>query len=267
MSIEATSSSSASSLKFPTGTILGNLAEEMDRTRKSLERHKQITVIRPLKETAVLLDQFGQEEQTALKEVTQAKENEKLWSYAHVTSSVIYASSSISYGAYLIAHGNEKGWNLVKVGGLLLVNTLMEFTGGWKLAAWLMSLGNETAETILNTALPFLATLSISIYTSQSFAKLSKEDHKFIKNLNWFMSWANMFVQAGQLYTSWIKGQAERQLIYIEGKIKGLQMGTDPITQLNESQTATGKSINDRFKNGIIKRIFNGTSALPQGAF
>lgn len=265
MAIEATSSSSASSVKFPTGTILGNLAEEMDKTRKSLERHKQITVLRPLKASGAELEHLTEQELAALTEVAHAKENQKLWSYAHVISSVLYASSSISYGAYLIAHGNDKGWNLVKAGGLLLGNTLMEFTGGWRLAAWLMSLGNETMETILNIAFPIVATLGISIYTSQSFAKLSKEDHQFMKNLNWVMSWVNMIVQAGHLYTSWIKGQAERQLIYIEGKITGVRMGIDPLTQLNESQTAISKSINDRIKNGI-KRIFNGTSALAQGA-
>ncbi|MBS0649094.1 MAG: hypothetical protein JSS10_07735 [Verrucomicrobia bacterium] len=265
MAIEATSSSSASSVKFPTGTILGNLAEEMDKTRKSLERHKQITVLRPLKENGALLDQYSQAELAALAEVAQARDNQNRWAYAHLFHSILYAISSISYGAYLIADGKKEGWNLVKAGVFLFGNTAMEFTGGWRLASRLLSFGNEMGEEVLSKLLPILTTFGISIYTSQSFTKLSEENRQFMENLNWLMSWINMIIQATQLYTSWVKGQAERRLISIESKITAVRMGIDPLTQLNESQTAISKSINDRIKNGI-KRIFNGTSALAQGA-
>lgn len=266
MSVEATSSSSAYPVKFPTGTILGTLAEEMDKTRKSLERHKQVTVIRPLKASGAELDHLTEQELAALTEVSQAKENQRLWSYGPFICSSVYALTSILYGAQLIANGDEKGWKLVKAGGFLLGNTLMEFTGGWRLVARLFSLGNETWETVLNIVLPIATTYGVSLYSSQVFSQLSEQDHHWIKKFDKYLGWATMITQASQIYPAWIKGRAQLRLTLIEGQIEALKLGINPITQLNESQTATAKSINDRIKNGI-KRIFNGTSAIPQGAF
>lgn len=238
----------------------------MDETRKSFERYKQISVIRPLKETGAELDQLTQQELATLAEVSQAKENERLWSYGPFVCSSVYALATIFYGAQLIANGDNKGWRLVKAGGFLLGNTVMEFTGGWRFAARLCSLGNETWENVLNIVLPIATTYGISLYSSPVFSQLSEEDHHWFKKFEKYFSWATMIVQASQIYPAWMKGQAQRQQTYIEGKITALKMGIQPNTQLNESQTASAKSINDRIKNGI-KRIFNGTSALPQGAF
>jgi len=265
MVVSAISSTPPPAAKFPPGTILGTLAEEMDKTRKSLERFKRITVTQPLKDVNVDLDLLTQEELKALTDVAQAKENQNLWSYGHLISSSLYASSSIMYGAYILANGEPQGKNLIKAGSLLLANTVMDFTGGWKAVARLCCLGNQTAETLLNIILPLAVTFSISLFSARTMAQLSSQDKKFMKNLDWLFSWINMSVQAVNIYTSWVKGKAERQLTYIQGKITATRMRIDPITLLNESQTSMAKDINDRIKSGI-KRIFNGTSALPAGA-
>jgi hypothetical protein len=261
----AISSTAVPAAKFPPGTMLGALADEMDKTRKSLERFKKITVTQPLQDLNVNLDQLTKEELNALTEVAQAKENQHLWSYAHLISATLYASSSISYGAYLIANGEPRGKNLIIAGSCLLGNTLMEFTGGWKLASRLLSCGFETFENVLNIAFPLATTYASSLFTAHTLAQLSNDQKRFMKNLDWLASWINMFVQCGNIYTSWVKGQAERQLTYLQGKMTTTRMRIDPITLLNESQTANAKNINDRIKSGI-KKIFNGTSALPAGA-
>lgn len=266
MATQAISSTAVPATKFPPGTMIGALADEMDKTRKSHERIKKITVTQPLQDLNVNLDQLTQEELAALMEVTQAKENQHLWSYAHYISATLYAISTMSYGVYLIAHEQPQGKNLFKTGALLLGNTVMEFIGGWKLASRLLSCGYETFENMLNIVLPIAATFSISIFSAHTMAQLSDDHKKLIKNLDWLASWINMFIQCGNIYTSWVKGQAERQLIYIQGKMTTTRMRIDPIASLNESQTSNAKNINDQFKNGI-KKIFNGTAALPAGAF
>lgn len=266
MATPAISSTAVPAAKFPPGTMVGALADEMDRTRKSLERFKKITVTQPLQDLNVNLDQLTKEELAALTEVTHAKENQHLWSYAYIISSTLYATSSISYGAYIWANGEPRGKNLIVAGFSLLGNTLMEFTGGWRVASRFLSCGFETFESVLNMVFPLATTYATSLLSAHTIAQLSSDDRKFLKNLDWLVSWINMFVQCGNIYTSWVKGQAERQLIYIQGKMTTTRMRIDPITSLNESQTAIAKNINDRIKSGI-KKIFNGTAALPAGAF
>jgi hypothetical protein len=246
---------------FPNG-ILNDLAETFDTTRKSLDKYKRAATIRPLQEIKQKIDQLTEEELAALKKVADAKENQNLWNYGHVISSSLYAGACIIFGAYLISSGEEKGKSFIYSGAALLANTLMSYHGGWKSLSQLVSWGNSTVENTLNIMLPIAATLMTLILTASKLDDIHFEHKETVKALEKLMSWVNMFVQMGNTYTAWVKGQAERQLIYVEGQIKAVSFKIEPLNSRNEAQTEQSKRINDTNRSGI-KRIFKGTAAIP----
>jgi hypothetical protein len=250
---------------FPAG-IIGDLAQTFDDTRKSLDKYKRLSTLRPLQELKQNIDQLTEEELAVLKKVAGAKENQNLWNYGHVISSSLYATACIIFGAYLIYSGEEKGKSFIYSGTALLTSTLMSYHGGWKSVARLVSAGNGTIENTLNIMLPLAATLMTWMLTASKLDDVLPLKHKEkIEALMKLMSWVNMLIHIGSTYTAWVKGQAERQQIYIEAQIKAVSLRIEPINLRNEAQTDLSKRVNDAIKGGI-KRIFNGTAAIPRDA-
>src|SRR5437763_845937 len=84
--------------RIPLGMLIGDLANEMDKTKKTIDHHKQVTNLQLLKDTKDDVKLFTEERLEDLKQIAEAKENQNLWSFGHLISSVSYASVSIVFG-------------------------------------------------------------------------------------------------------------------------------------------------------------------------
>jgi hypothetical protein len=248
--------------RIPMGTILGELADAMDSTKKSLDRYKQVTVMQPLRELKEEISRLTDEELETLKKVAEAKENQNLWSFGHLISSAAYASLSIMFGAYLFATGAEQGEKFILGGSALLANTLMDHLGGWTLVSNFASLGNDTIEQTLRVTLPIATTLIAMIYSAHNLASLALPHKELVKMIDKFMSWINVGIQVGNTYASLKLSQTQRNLTLIEGKVSQTTMRIEPLNLRNETLTNSAKQINDAFKGGI-KKIIKGTTAIP----
>ncbi len=246
---------------YPAG-VLGDIFKTMDSTKTSLEKIKRVSINQSLLDVRNNIDRLTVEELAAIKKVADAKENQNLWSHGHIISSSLYASACIIFGGYLLSTGKEEGRSFVISGAVLLVNTLMSYNDGWKSIARLVSCGNATAENTLNTMLPIATTLMTMLLTASKLDDVPVEHKEKIKVLEKLMSWINLVIQLGIIRTSWMKGQAERQLINIEAQIKAEALKVEPINISNEAQTSIAKRINDNLK-GAFKTIFKGTAAIP----
>ena len=251
--------------RIPMGTILGEMAAAMDGSKKTLDRYKQVTVMQPLRDLRDNISRLTQDELDALEKVANAKENQNLWSYGHLISSAGYASLSIMFGAYLLATGEERGKNFVYGGSALLANTLMDHLGGWTALSKLASFGNEPLEQTLRATLPLAATMTTYCFAPHNLMDLPIEHKQLIQNIDKAMSWINMIVQVGNVYTSWVVGQSQRRLTVIEGELSANQLKIEPLNLRNETLTNAAKQINDAIRNGI-KKIMKGTSAIPMEA-
>jgi hypothetical protein len=88
-------------------------------------------------------------------------------------------------------------------------------------------------------------------------------EHRVVmQNIDKWVSWINMGVQVGNVYSSVIVGQAQRKLTVVESKISANQLRVEPLTLRNEALTDSAKQVNDALKGGI-KKIIKGTSAIP----
>jgi hypothetical protein len=252
--------------RIPLGTIMGEIADAMDSTKKNLDRYKQVTVMQPLRDLKEDINQWKEEELADLKKVADAHKNANLWSSGHFISSASYATLSILFGLYLIVIKGEDGEKFVYGGSTLLANTfLMDYFGGWTALSRLASFGNQTVEQTLKVTLPLATTLMTMIYSAHNLASLPPSYQDIVKTIDKLMSWVNMIVQVGNIYTKWIKGQAERQLMVVQGQITALTMKIEPLNLRNENLTNLAKQVNDAIKGGI-KKIIKGTSAIPMGA-
>ncbi len=252
--------------RIPMGTILGELADAMDSTKKSLDRYKQVTVLQPLRDLKENeLPKWTQDELDSLKRVAEAKEKERLWSYGHLVSSIGYASLSVVFGLYLLSTGEERGERFVYIGTALLVNTLMDYFGGWTAVSKLVSFGHESVEQNLRITLPIISTLTTFFFVPHNLTGLSIDHKTLFENIDKLMSGINMVVQVASAYTKFVKGQAERHLMDIQGKISLTLMKIEPLTIRNENLTNSAKQVNDAMKGGI-KKIIKGTSAIPMEA-
>ena len=241
----------------------------MDAGRKALERFKQLAITAPLGEIRDNLDELMKQELAALKKVSDAKENHDLWNHGHVIYSSLYGGAYIALGAYPIAKGHD-GKAFIINGALVLTNTLMSYHGGWRIVACLASGGNSNLENALNALLPIATTLMTSLLIAPKLEAipdeaLPQEYKNKVKALQKLMEWINRALAVVNLYTSWVKGSAERGKIYIEAQIKAVAMGIEPLNIRNEALTSMAQRINSNLK-GAIKKIFNGTAAIPMGA-
>jgi hypothetical protein len=242
------------------------MAKTMDATRKILEKNKELLTTNPLRTIRAKLDELTEQELAALKKVSDAKENQALWNYGHVIYSTLYASAYIALGAYLIAKGKE-GKAFIISGTLILTNTLMSYHGGWKIVARLASCGNRNLENALDALIPIITTLMTSLLTASKLAAipddaLPLEYRDKVKALQKLLAWINTGLTICNVYTSWVKGSAERAQIYIGAQIKIVTMKIDPLNIQNEAQTSIAERINRNLKNSI-KTIFKGTAAIP----
>jgi hypothetical protein len=252
--------------RIPLGTILGEMANEMDSSKKTIDRYKQVSILQPMKDNRDDIKQFSEERLEDLKQVAEAKETQNQWSFGHLISSVGYASASIIFGAYLFANGNgNKSMAFIYGGSALLANTLMDYSGGWSYLSQLASFGNQTIEQTLKATLPIATTLITFLYSPQNLLKAPFEQQILMQQLTKMMAWINMIVQVGNVYTSWMLGQAQRKLTVTEAKISLNLMKVQPLNLRNEALTNSAKQINDAMKGGI-KKIIKGTSALPMEA-
>lgn len=252
----------ATPARIPLGTILGEMADAMDSTKKSIDRYKQVTVMQPLRDLKEEMTRLTEEELAALKQIAEAKENQNLWSYGHLISSVGYASLSIVFGAYLTATGEDRGMNFIYGGSALLANTLMEHLGGWTLFSELASLGNATVEQTLRVTLPLAVTLTTMLFSADRLASLPLPYQTIAKGIDKFVAGINVIVQVGNTVASLMLGHAQRKLTIIEGKVSANTMKIEPLNLRNEALTQTSKQVNDAMKGGI-KKIIKGTSAIP----
>jgi len=200
--------------------------------------------LKPLRDLKENISQLTHDELAALQKVADAKEIQNLWSYGHLISS----SASILFGAYLFVRGDERGKHLIYGGSALLANALMDHLGGWTALSKLGSFGNETIEQTLRVTLPLAATLTTLLYSSYRLASLPLDLQTALKDMDKLMSWINMIVQVGNIYTSWVKGQAERKLMIIQGNISVLMMKIEPLNLRNENLTELAKQTNDAIK-------------------
>lgn len=249
--------------RIPLGTILGDMADAMDGAKKDFERYKKVSVLKPLIEVRDQVREETEERLEVLQQVAEAKENQGLWSFGHMISAAGYGGLSIIFGTYLMASGEQdQGRNLIVGGSALLANSLMDYLGGWTLFSELVSLGNATVEQTLKVTLPLATTLMAFIYGPHNLVNLPFEHRLVAQYLDKMMSWINMLVQVGNVYASWMLGQAQRALTVVEGKITATNMRIQPLNLRNESLTNLAKQTNDAMKGGI-KKMMNGTSAIP----
>jgi hypothetical protein len=236
--------------RIPMGTILGELADVMDSTKKGVERYKQVTVIQPLKDLKEDMSQLTQDQIEALRKLAESKENQNLWSYGSLFSSAGYASLSILVGAYIFATGTpedkKKSLGFIYGGIALLSNTLLDKLGVWNALSKLASFGNESVEGALKIALPIASTLMTMTYGFYQLAGPSNELQTLFKNIDKLMSGINMFVQIGTCHASWVRGQAERRLMILQGKITINSMKVTQINLRNESLTEASKQNHER---------------------
>lgn len=251
--------------RIPMGTILGEMAAAMDDTKKSIDRYKKVTVLQPLRDLKENISQLTEEELAALQEVADAKENHNRWSYNDFLSSAGYGALSICFGVCLLAGKESRGWHFIYGGTALLANTYIDYKGRWNKLSQLVSFGHETSEQILTAVLPVASVLITMIYSSYHLSQLPEPMKKIAEWINVAMACVNVIILIGNKYTSWIKGQAEQQLMIIQGKISTTTMKIEPLNILNENLTNLAKQVNDAFKGGI-KKIMKGTSAIPMGA-
>jgi hypothetical protein len=252
--------------RIPLGTLIGDMAAEMDSTKKTYDRYKQVSVLQPMRDNRDDVKQFSEERLEDLRYVAEAKENQNLWSFGHLISSAGYASASIIFGTYLFANGDgDKGKSFIYGGSALLANSLMDFSGGWSFLSNLAAFGNETIEQTLKATLPIATTLITFLYSPQNLLKAPFEHKILMQYIDKMMAWINMIVQVGNVYTSWMLGQAQRKLTVTEAKISHTLMKVQPLNLRNEALTNSAKQINDAMKGGI-KKIIKGTSAIPMEA-
>ncbi len=252
--------------RIPLGTIIGDMAAEMDSSKKAIDRYKQVSLLQPMRDNNDDVKRFSEEKQEDLRQVAEAQENQNLWSFGHLISSAGYASASIIFGTYLFASGEaDKGKSFIYGGSALLANTLMDFSGGWSYLSKLGSFGNDTIEQTLQATLPIATTLITFLYSPQNLLKAPFEHRILMQYIDKMMGWINMIVQVGNVYTSWMLGQAQRKLTVTEAKISLTLMKIQPLNLRNEALTNSAKQINDAMKGGI-KKIIKGTSAIPMEA-
>jgi hypothetical protein len=252
--------------RIPLGTIIGDMAAEMDCNKKSIDRYKQVSLLQPMRDNKGDVKQFSEEQSEDLKQVAEAEENQNLWSFGHLISSAGYASASILFGTYLMANGDgDKGKSFIYGGSALLANTLMDFSGGWSFLSKLGSFGNDTIEQTLKATLPIATTLITFLYSPQNLLKAPFEHKTLMQYIDKMMAWINMLVQVGNVYASWMLGQAQRKLTETEAKISLTLMNIQPLNLRNEALTNSAKQINDAMKSGI-KKIIKGTSTIPMVA-
>ncbi len=252
--------------RLPLGMLIGDMAAEMDSTKKTIDRYKQVSVLQPMRDNRDDVKQFSEERLEDLRQVARAQENQNLWSFGHLVSSVGYASASIIFGTYLFANGDgDKGKAFIYGGSALLANTLMDFSGGWSFLSNIASFGNETVEQTLKATLPIATTLITFLYSPQNLLKAPFDHRILMQYVDKMAGWINMIARVGSVYASWMLGQAQRKLTVTEAKISLTLMKVQPLNLRNEALTNSAKQINDAMKGGI-KKIIKGTSAIPMEA-
>jgi hypothetical protein len=251
--------------RIPMGTILGEMADAMDSTKKTLDRYKQVTVMQPLRELKEDMAKLTEEELATLKEAAEAKGTQALWDFGHLISSAAYASLSIMFGTYLIAMGEERGKSFIYSGSALLASSLMEHLGGWALVSKYASFGYETVEDTLKATLPLAASITTFYCAPHNLMNLPIEHKELMQGINKWVSWINVGVQTGKVYSSVvIVGRAQRRLTVVEGKITVNQLKVEPLALRNEAVTNSAKQVNDAMKGGI-KKMMKGTTATAAG--
>ena len=250
--------------RIPMGTILGEMADAMDNTKKTLDRYKQVTVIQPLRDLKEDMTKLTEEELATLKQAAEAKGTQALWAFGHLISSAAYASLSIMFGTYLLAIGEERGKSFIYGGSALLASSLMEHLGGWALVSKYASFGNETVEDTLKATLPLAASITTFYCAPHNLMNLPIKHKEIMQGIDKWVSWINVGVQTGTVYSSVIVGRAQRRLTVVEGKITVNQLKVEPLTHRNEAQTNSAKQVNDTMK-GSIKKMIKGTTAIAVG--
>jgi hypothetical protein len=250
--------------RIPMHTLLGDLADDIDSTKKAMNRYKEVTVIEPLRNLKEDIARLTTEQLEDLQKVADAKENHKLLSYGHIVYSIGYGCLSIIFGSYLMATGQANSEKFIFAGSALLTNTLMDHMGGWAFVSKLVALGNATAEETLKVVLPIATTLSTMFYSFHYLGSLPGPHQELVKSINWFMSWMNVTIQVVNTYASQMLQHAQRRLTMTESNVSVVTMKIEPLNLRNESLTHTAKQINDTLRGGA-RRIIRGTSAIPMG--
>lgn len=249
---------------IPLGTMIGDMAAEMDCNKKSIDRYKQVSILEPMRDNRDAVKQFSEERLEDLRQVAEAEENKNLWSFGHLISSAGYASASILFGAYLLMQGDHDRCKAFILGGsALLANTLMDFSGGWSYLSNIASFSNDTVEQTLKATLPIATTLITFLYSPQNVLQAPFEHRILMQYIDKMVAWINMVVQVGTVYASWMLGQAQRKLTETEAKISLTLMNVQPLNLRNESVTHSAKQINDVWKGGI-KKVIKGTSDIAK---
>ena len=255
-------SSTAQPPGFPAGSVMGALAETLDDLKETGSKVLKISVNNPLALINQKLSDLDVQQMISAQEVDRAAKSVSAFTYGSYVSSILYATSSVIAGSILYFwRGDEKGKQLAYVGALQLANTVLTNTGGWNLICRTLSIGNKTAEQIMELFLPTAVTLYSHVWNSRNIENLSADDQDKMKVLNQLLSLINIALSIGQVYSKIKLSQAERRGQEIDFQMQELNIQFTDLMQHKKVSSAAFKSIENGYKEIIKTQINSGADS------
>lgn len=255
-------SSNHSQSGFPAGSVMGALAETLDDLKETGSKVLKISVNDPLYRINQQLSDLDVQQMVAAQEVDRAAKSVSSFTNGSYVSSLLYATSSIIAGGLVYyVKGDEKGKQLAYAGALQLANTVLTNTGGWNLICRTLSLGNKTAEQIMQQLFPTAVTLLTHYWNSRNIANLSPDDQDKMKVLNQLLSLINIALSVGQVYSKFKLSQAERRAQEIDFQMQELNIQFTDLMQHKKVSSAAFKNIEKGYKEIIKTQINSGADS------
>ncbi len=247
---------------FPTGSVMGALAETLDDLKDTGSKVLKISVNDPLAVINQKLSDLDVQQMMAAQEVDRAAKAVSNFTYGSYVSSILYATSSIIAGGLVFyVKGEEKGKHLAYAGALQLANTVLTNTGGWNLICRTLSLGNKSAEQIMQQILPTAVTLFSHYWNSRNIGNLSADDQDKMAVLNRLLTLINIALTAGQIYSKFKLSQAERKSQLIDFQMQELNIQFTDLMQHKKVSSAAFKNIEKGYKEIIKTQINSGADS------
>ncbi len=235
---------------LPVGSIQAELFGLREEIKKVGDKTTHLNLI-PLKGLKSDLDRLVIEELDAVKQSIEAANNQNAWSHQQLIYSLGSAAASIIGGAYLVASGEEQGKKFVGVGAVSLANILMEHLGGWSALAKIGSMGNSTLEAGIKLV-PIAITIFTNIYSAYTMLNLPIEHKTWMTQINQILSYINLALQVGSVYTTYKKGQADFRLLDVQSQTNIATKKIQPITLRNEYLGERFNSVTSTLKKTLL---------------
>jgi hypothetical protein len=241
-------SSSTPQPGIPEGSVLAELVKTMEGLKKSGDQFLKIAINGPLEMLKGKLEALEADKIAAMQEVQTASNRLSYWGYGSYISSLLYATSSILGGTLLYYFGDEKGPKFIKVGLLLLGNTVISQGNHWKSLARLISRGNQNVETVLDFALPAAFSFFLHAWNAQNLAELKMEHKDKVAYIERAVMLINVALQMGNIYASFNLSRALMKYDEINNQMTKMNFQVTELMRLKAQNSKTFKALENAFK-------------------